>query len=237
MEKKFISGRSLSRLSFFGLGGGFSLQGGISHLLNPARTTFPKWNYLVLGLAALFEGYSWLVARRELKSRRQAGRSVWQVIRASKDPTVFTIFLEDSAALVGIAIAFLGILFSHLFNKPYWDAIASLVIGLILFAVAIMLANESRELLLGERAHTEQMRKVIDLLRSDPRVKEIADLFALHFGPDQILLTASIRFDPDLRVNELERTIERLKHKIQKEEPAIKRIFIEAESVKKRVAA
>ena len=222
----------------FGLGGGLSLHDGISRLLHPVPATNPHWNYLVLGFAAIFEGYSWIVSRRELKARgRRHRQSIWRVIRASKDPTVFTVFLEDSAALIGMAIAFVGIFLSQRLNNPYWDAGASLLIGLVLIGVAIVLANESRELLLGERAHLAQVRKVRNIIQSEPSVREVGDLFTLQFGPDQILLAVSIHFDPNLRVRDLEPTIERLERKIQKEEPAIKRIFIEAEALKKKKRA
>jgi cation diffusion facilitator family transporter len=222
----------------FGLGGGLSLHDGLSRLLHPVPSTNPQWNYLVLGFAAIFEGYSWIVSRRELKARgRRHRQSIWRVIRASKDPTVFTVFLEDSAALIGMAIAFVGIFLSQSLNNPYWDAGASLLIGLVLIGVAIVLANESRELLLGERAHLAQVRKVRSIIQSEPAVREVGDVFTLQFGPDQILLAVSIHFDPNLRVRDLEPTIERLERKIQKEEPAIKRIFIEAEALKKKRAA
>jgi cation diffusion facilitator family transporter len=222
----------------FGLGGGLSLHDGITRLLHPVPNTDPIWNYVVLGFAGVFEGYSWMISRRELKERgRRYRQSIWRVIRASKDPTVFTVFLEDSAALIGMAIAFLGIFLSQRFNNPAWDAGASLLIGLVLVGVAFVLANESRELLLGERAHTAQVRKVRSIIQAEPSVIAVGDLFTLQFGPDQILLAASIQFDPNLRVRDLEATIERLERKIQREEPAIKRIFIEAESLRKKKRA
>jgi cation diffusion facilitator family transporter len=171
----------------FGLGGGFSLHDGISRLWYPAPTTKPAWNYIILGIAFLFEGYSWRVGRHELMGRRRHGQSHWSVIRASKDPTVFTVFLEDSGALIGVAIALLGIALGQILHNPYCDPGASVLIGLVLVAVAVLLANESRELLLGERAHLGQ---------------------------------------------ELETTIDRLEREIRRQEPEIKRIFIEAEVLK-----
>ena len=217
----------------FGLGGGFSLHDGISRLLHPTPTTKPVWNYIILGTAFLFEGYSWLVARRELIARQRHRQSLWRVIRASKDPTVFTVFLEDSGALIGIVIAFLGIALGQILHNPYFDPGASVLIGLVLVAVAALMANESRELLLGERAHRGQIQRVKKLIRSEPSVEEVGDLFTMQLGPEQVLLAVALRFNVNLRVKDLETTIDRLERKIRRQEPAIKRIFIEAESLKR----
>ena len=221
----------------FGLGGGFSLHDGISRLLHPTTTTKPVWNYIILGIAFLFEGYSWLVARRELIARQRHHQSLWQVIRSSKDPTVFTVFLEDSGALIGIVIAFLGIGLGQILHNPYCDPGASVVIGLVLVAVAVLLANESRELLLGERAHRGQIQRVKKLIRSEPSVEEVGDLFTMQLGPEQVLLAVALRFNVNLRVKELETTIDRLEQDIRRQEPEIKRIFIEAESLKRGLAS
>ncbi len=208
----------------FGLGGG---------LLHPTPTTRPVWNHTILGIAFLFEGYSWLVARRELIARQRHRQSLWRVIRASKDPTVFTVFLEDSGALIGIVIAFLGIALGQILHNPYFDPGASVLIGLVLVAVAALMANESRELLLGERAHRGQIQRVKKLIRSEPSVEEVGDLFTMQLGPEQVLLAVALRFNVNLRVKELETTIDRLERKIRRQEPEIKRIFIEAESLKR----
>ncbi|MGA8762744.1 MAG: cation diffusion facilitator family transporter [Candidatus Sulfotelmatobacter sp.] len=217
----------------FGLGGGFSLRDGIAHLWSPAPTTKSNWNYCVLGIAAVFEGYSWVVSRQELLGPRKRSESLWRVIRTSKDPTVFTVFLEDSAALVGIAIAFLGIALGKILHNPYYDPAASVLIGLILIGVAVLLGNESRELLLGERASLRQIQRVKELIRSEPAVEAVGDLFTMQLGPEQVLLAVALRFRASLRVQELEVTIDRLEQRIRHAEPAIKRIFIEAESLKR----
>ena len=221
----------------FGLGAGLSLDDGISRLVHSAPTTKPVWNYCILAVAAIFEGYSWLVSRQELLARSKPGQSLWRVIRASKDPTVFTVFLEDSAALVGIGIAACGIAMDGAFGIRYCDPAASVLIGVLLAVVAILLANESRELLLGERAPLRQIERVKHLIRSEPSVEEVGDLFTMQLGPDQVLLAVALRFSPHLQVRELELTIDRLEQKIRQEEPAIKRIFIEAESVKQELAS
>jgi cation diffusion facilitator family transporter len=221
----------------FGLGAGFSLHDGISRLLHPQETTRPFWNFVVLAIAVLFEGYSWFVSGQQLLARRRPGQTLWRVIRASKDPTVFTIFLEDSAALAGIAIAALGIGLGQILHNPYCDPSASVLIGLLLVVVAVLLANESRELLLGERASLVQIQRVRELIQSDPSVEQVGEIFTMQLGPDEVLLAVALRFSPALRVRELELAIDRLEEKIRQEEPEIKRIFIEAESLKPRLVA
>jgi cation diffusion facilitator family transporter len=221
----------------FGLGAGCSLDDGISRLLHPSATTKPTWNYAVLAIAAVFESYSWYVSRKELLARRKPGQTLWRVIRSSKDPSVFTVFVEDSAALVGIAIAVLGIALGQILHHPYFDPAASVLIGLLLAGVALLLANESRELLLGERAPLRLIRKVKGIIRSEPSVEEVGDLFTMQLGPDEVLLAVALRFNSHLRVQELEATIDRLEQKIRRQAPVIQRIFIEAESLKRRLAA
>src|SRR6267154_842302 len=221
----------------FGIGAGFSLDDGISLLLHPVTTPKPNWNYAILAVAGVFEGYSWFVSRRELLDRRRPGQTLWRLIRASKDPSVFTVFIEDSAALGGIAIAALGIALGQVLHNPYCDPAASVLIGLLLAGVAILLANESRELLLGERAPLRQIQRVKELIGSEPSVEAVGDIFTMQLGPDEILLAVALRFSSHLRVQELELTIDRLEEKIRQKEPAIKRIFIEAESLRRRIAA
>jgi cation diffusion facilitator family transporter len=222
----------LVAIFIFGMGGGFSFYEGVSRVLKPRPISSPGWNYAVLGAAAIFEGYSWYVARRALDSQRKPGDTLWWLIRRGKDPTVFTVFLEDSAALVGIGIAFLGIFLGQLFNNPYVDPAASMLIGVLLAAVAILLAMESGALLVGESANSDQIRRVREIISSEPAVEAVGDLLTMQLGVDQVLLTIAIKFRRDLGVPQIESTIDRLERRIRQEEPSIKRIFIEAESLR-----
>ena len=226
----------LVAIFIFGLGGGVSFYEGFSRVLRPKPISNPVWNYAVLGAAAVFEGYSWFIARRALNSQRKPGDTLWRVIRRSKDPTVFTVFLEDSAALIGIGIAFVGIFLGQLFNNPYLDPTASMLIGVLLAAVAILLAMESGALLVGESANSDQIRRVREIIRSEPAVEAVGDLLTMQLGVDQVLLTIAIKFRRDLGVPQIESTIDRLERRIRQEEPSIKRIFIEAESLRGETA-
>jgi cation diffusion facilitator family transporter len=140
----------LVALSVFSLGGGLSIYHGISALRRPEPLQDPMWNYVVLAVSACFEGYSWNVSRRELNKRRKPGASLWQTVHASKDASVFTVFIEDTAALLGLAIAAAGITLGYLFDSPYFDPAASVLIGLLLVGAAFALARETGALLVGE---------------------------------------------------------------------------------------
>ncbi len=222
----------LVAIFIFGVGGGFSFFEGVSRLFRPRPVSNPGWNYTVLIMAAAFEGYSWYIARRALESQKKRGETLWRVIRRSKDPSVFTVFLEDSAALIGIALAFLGIFLGQMLHNPYLDPIASTLIGVLLGAVALVLATESGALLVGESADPDQIRRVREIISSEPSVEAVGDLLTMQLGVDQVLLAATIKFRPDLSVSELESSIDRIERRIRQEEPTIKRIFIEAESLR-----
>jgi divalent metal cation (Fe/Co/Zn/Cd) transporter len=138
----------------FGVGGGVSIYEGILHLLPPSPLQDPTWNYVVLGLALVFEAIVFFIAWKQF--RAIAGQqSLWQAIRTSKDPTTFTVLFEDSAAMLGLIAAALGIFLGHQFENPYFDGAASIVIGLILGTVAFLIGYESKGLLVGEGADPE----------------------------------------------------------------------------------
>src|SRR5262245_57741932 len=141
----------------FGVGGGLAVHEGISRLRHPSLSGHPLWNYTVLFLAACFEGYSWRISYRELLLRKDPDENVWDQIKGSKDPTVFIVFLEDSAGILGTVIAFLGILLGHTFNNPYFDPIGSIMIGALLACVALILGREIGALLVGERTNRSKI--------------------------------------------------------------------------------
>jgi cation diffusion facilitator family transporter len=213
----------------FGVGGGLSIYEGIARLLQPPVFRHAGWNYFILALAAVFEGRSWYVAYAELRTQKSTAESMMHLIRRSKDPTVFTIFLEDSAALVGITLAFLGILLSNQLKTPYFDPAASILIGLVLMTVAMFLIWESRTLLVGESADAEQLSRVRAILASEPDVERVGELLTMQLGPDQVLLTVAVQLQNRPGVREVESIIKRIEQHIRSEEPSIARIFIEPE--------
>lgn len=214
----------------FAVGGGMSFDEGITHLLHPSPLEDPMWSYIVLGIAVVFEGFSWRVAWKEF-SHYKGEQNVWQAIRNSKDPTIFTVLFEDSAALLGLAVAFLGVFFGHLFQNPDLDGTASVIIGLILAVVAVLLAYESKGLLVGESANTRIVERIRELAKTDRAVKEVMGVLTLHFGPQEILLNLEIQFHQNLSAQEVAIAVNRLEQKIRSQLRDIKRIFIEAKSL------
>ena len=217
-------------VALFGIGGGMSIYEGITHLLHPHPLEDPTWNYATLGLAFLFESVSWWIAVKEL--REQIGdKGLWKSLRASKDPSVVTVFFEDSAALAGLIVAFLGVFLGHRLNSPTADGIASIVIGLILAAVAVFLVRESKGLLLGDSADPAIVKEIRDLARSLPAVADVQCPLTMHFGPEEVLLNLEIDFRPGLPPGEITAAVNHLERQIREKHPEFKRIFIEARAL------
>jgi len=211
----------------FGVGGGMAVYEGVTHLLRPQPLQDAFWAYVVLGASAVFEGISFTIAVRELR-KKPGPPALWLRVHRSKDPSVFTVLLEDMAALLGIFTALIGVLVSHLLDNPAVDGIASIVIGLILGAAAFALAFESRGLLLGESASPEIVASVRKIASSDPAVRSVCALLTMHMGPDEVLLNLEVILKPSVSAQEQLAAVARIGKAIRAQHPAIRRIFIEA---------
>ena len=161
-------------------------------------------------------------------------RNIWQAAKNSKDPTIFTVLFEDSAALLGLIVAFLGVFLGHLLKNPYFDGAASVIIGIILTIVAVLLAYECKGLLVGESADIQTVNSIRELAAKDPAVKEVMRVLTLHFGPDEVLLNIEILFQRELSVEELTEAIDRLEANIRSQHSEIKNLFVEAKSFSRR---
>jgi divalent metal cation (Fe/Co/Zn/Cd) transporter len=188
------------------------------------------WNYAVLGFAFVAEGISFMVASKAFIAEK-GERGVWRTVRTSKDPTTFAVLFEDGAAMLGLVVAFIGVFLAHRLQNPYFDAGASVIIGLILATVAVVLAYESKGLLVGESADPDMLRDLRRLSETEPDVLKVNRAMTMYFGPDTILLAMDIRFRPDLLAADLERTVDRVEKKIRDRHPEVKHIFIEADSI------
>ncbi|MDB5102503.1 MAG: cation diffusion facilitator family transporter [Fibrobacteres bacterium] len=214
----------------FAMGGGMSIYEGITHMLHPKPLEHPVWNYAVLAFAFLSEGLSFRVALKEFSANRR-GRGFWKAFHQSKNPEVFVILAEDSAALLGLIVAYSGIYLGHRLAMPILDGIGSLVIGVILGGVSVLLAFESRALLLGESAGPEVVEGIREIVSRERGIRCIGPLLTMHFGPDQVLLNMKIEFPPQSTAGELVETLGRLESEVRLRFPIIKRIFIEAGSL------
>lgn len=214
----------------FALGGGMSIYEGIKHLAHPKELTNPTINYIVLGAAIVFEGISWSIAYRVFL-REKGSKRTWSVVRDTKDPTTVVVLFEDTAALLGLVVAFLGVFFGHLLHNPYLDPAASVVIGLILAGVALLLAIESKGLLVGESADPDVQRSIQEIAQGHPAVELAREPMTLHLGPDDVLLNLSVRFRRELDAEGVERAIDEIEAAVRAKHPGIHRIFIEANAV------
>jgi cation diffusion facilitator family transporter len=221
-------------VSIFGIGGGLSLYEGVAHLLHTsaeAVSSNPLPNYIVLALSAVIEGFSFMVAIREFNKFR-GKQSPWNYIRHAKDPSTYTVVLEDSAALLGLIVAFLGVMFGHIFHNPYFDGAASVTIGVLLMSVAFLLAFETKELLLGEGLNKKDIAAMRLQVESDPAVVSGAEILTMYMGPHDLLVNLAVCFKPGLSDKGIHEAIHRIQEGIQKAYPEAVRVYIEAESLR-----
>lgn len=214
----------------FGLGGGISFYEGVTHLQHPSAISNPFWNYIVLGFAFIFDGFSFVTALREF-NRQRGSKPFWRAVQRSKDPSTFVVLFEDAADLLGLIVAFLGVFLGHYFNNPYLDGVASIVIGVILTAISILLAHESRSLLMGESAGRTTLQGVMNIAGADPAVVKVMRTLSMYMAPEEILLLLFTGFKEDLTTREINEAIDRIRSAIQQQFPFIKQIFIQPHSM------
>ncbi len=212
----------------FALGGGISIYEGIKHIQHPEPISNPMVNYIVLGLALVFEGAAWVFAFREF-SRSKGRWGYLEAIQRSKDPSIFVVLFEDSAAMLGLIVAFAGVWISQATGILIFDGIASVVIGLILVGTSIWLAYETKGLLIGESANQSVIRGIRDALRGRPNIEHVNEILTMHMGPDFILANISVDFSDAISAQDVEDDIAEIDYSIKQKFPQIKRVFIEAE--------
>lgn len=214
----------------FAVGGGMSVYEGIMHILHPTLPERPAWNYAVLGVATVFEGTTWLFGWKAFKTER-GRKGVLQTIHDTKDPSTFTVLLEDSAALLGLVFAFLGIFLGMLLRLPELDGVASVLIGLLLCGVAVLMVYESKGLLIGEGLDHESLKSIRELVEKDAAVEWVGHLHTMYLGAHEVLLTIELRFRSHISALEVRQGVRRLQKTIQSQHPDVKRIFFSSESL------
>ena len=217
----------------FALGGGFSIYEGITRIqeITPETTLGdPLLNYIIIGISAIIEGISLSVALREFNAARGSTKPV-QFIREAKDPSLFTVVLEDSAALTGLALAFLGTLLGHLTGNPYFDGIASVLIGLLLAFVACILLRETKELLVGEGLKADELQHLSRIVDANPCVTKCGRILTLYLGPHDLLVTLDVTFVDSATRDDIDHAIDAIERDIVTAFPQTQRIFIEPENL------
>jgi len=215
----------------FALGAGISIYEGIKHILHPVPIENPMINYIVLGCACLFEGAAWMVALKEF-SKTKGETGYLEAVHRGKDPTTFLVLFEDSAALLGLLVAFIGILLGQITGNPLYDGVASVIIGLILGVTALWLAIETKSLLIGEGARKEMLREIRKTVQACAEIEKVNEILTMHMGPDYILVTISLDFNNQITASQVEASVKELDGMLKKMSPLIKKVFIEARSIK-----
>lgn len=214
----------------FGVGGGMSVYEGILHVVHAPPLEDPTWNYWVLGASFVFESVSWVIGVREFRRAKHPGTGFLAAARRSKDPTVYTVVFEDSAAILGVVVAALGVIFSHRLGLAWIDGAASILIGLILSGVAVFLSYESKNLLVGESADPAEVEDLRRLAEADPAVRGVERPLTMQLAPREVLLNLALHFEPGLTLADVEAAIDRIEARIRSAHPDVKRIFVEAQA-------
>lgn len=225
-------------LLVFALGAGISFYEGVRHVLDPAPVENIMISYIVLGLAFVFEGVSWWIAKREFA--KQKGDLGWlEAAERSKDPTNFLVLFEDTAALIGIVIAFLGVFLAQMTGIEQLDGVASMGIGLVLAITAAFLARESKGLLIGERASRRLQKEILAIANADPAVHQAHSVVTVHIAPTQVVVALSAEFADHLDADAIEACVKRIEDRLRAEHDEIAVIFIKpqtAEEAKREFA-
>jgi cation diffusion facilitator family transporter len=217
----------------FGIGGGMSLYEGISHIRHVAPNAQmgdPTAAYIVLGISLIIEGITFSIAIKHfLQAKGDMG--AWQYINRSKDPSLYTVVLEDSAAMLGLIFAFLGIYLGHMFNNAYLDGIASIAIGLLLMSVAGILASRSKGLLVGEGVNPDELADIRRRVESDAAVERAGDILTMYMGPHDLLVNMGVCFVAGTTAEQMHVAIRRIEADLRSAIPETNRVYIEAESL------
>jgi len=215
-------------VTMFLVGSVVSIWHGIEHILHPHEMEHATIMYIVLGLSAVFEAGPWFVAFRQMRSKFKE-KGVFRTIRESKSPAIVTVFLEDTAAMIGLFVAAAGIALSQLTGNSVWDGAASITIGVVLFCVAAILSFETKSLLIGEGVSKQDNDAIREAIVSEDSVTGIVDLLTMHIGPDSILVNTSVCFRDGMDTDEVERAVDAIEKAIREAVPDTRWIYVEPE--------
>jgi cation diffusion facilitator family transporter len=219
----------LAAVSIFVSGAVFAIYEGLSTILGePEEQTSPHVAYIVLAVAFALESVSWAQASRQVRREAAAeGRTVAEHLRLGDDPTSKTVLYEDTAALIGLLLAFAGVGLHQLTGSSVWDGIASVAIGVLLACVAFLLGRANAGLLIGRQASPDLVRAIRDDLAATPEVDAVVDLQTMLIGTDRILVCARVDFDDEISVATLERACVRIAADLHTAHPDVAEVFIE----------
>ena len=218
-------------LMLFSVGGAFAVYDGIHHVLHPSTGEHGSrfWSYGVLGVSLVFEAMSFRVAWKEFKVLAK-GRHWLKAVKEARDPTIPLVLAEDTTALFGLAIAFFAVLISHLTGQAFWDPVGSILIGILLAAVAVALARITHSLLIGASADPEDQGHALVLTEGVEGVEKVTQILTFHVGPEVAILAMKIAFDKEMKAPAIEDCINEIEQRIRAELPLMRKIFIEVDA-------
>jgi cation diffusion facilitator family transporter len=209
----------------FTAGGTVAIYEGVQKLAHPHPVTNPIVNYIILTLAIVLEATSFAVALKEFR-KVATGQHWWSTVREAKDPVLFTVLFEDTAAMIGLLVALAGLVAAHLLGMPALDGIASIVIGSVLILASLLLARETMSLIVGEAASPALLGDVERLIRAAPGVTGVRDISSAHLGPHDVLITAAVAFEDAVPASEVERIVARIVTAVRAAQPDVRQLFL-----------
>jgi len=218
-------------LMMFAVGGGAAILRGISGVMKPEPLEDPKWSYIVIAVAGVIAGVSCVFAYRKFRKDHQ-GLGFWDAVEHAKDPLKFMVVFEDGAEVVGLFIAFVVTFLAHKLKLPWLDGVGSILIGVLLGVMAVMLANESRKLLIGERADKRLIRAIVERIGAEPSVKAVHDPRTMHFGPKSIVVAVGVELDPELKAEQAAWAMLRLEQALKAVHPEISYLYLKLKPVR-----
>ncbi len=216
-------------LLIFAIGAGVSFYQGVSHLYAPHPLGNLRAVYVVIAVSFVFEGISWWAALSRIR-RTKGDLGYYEAVRSSKDPTLFTVLFEDSAALLGLVAALVGTVLADVTGRPEFDAAASLAIALVLCATSFLLARETKALLIGEPAHSTLQRSILAIAAADPAIANANGVITVQLGPNHVFVAMSAEFEDRLKTPEIESCVERIEAAIRTEHPEIVALFVKPQT-------
>ena len=198
---------------------------GMSHILQPEPMRNPLTNYVVLGFSFVFEGISWWMGLKAFRAS-QGKQGFFEAFRNSKDPTTFTVLFEDTAALLGLVIAAAGIAAAQVWNAPWLDGLASIGIACVLLVSSLLLARETKGLLIGEPARPHMRKSILHIAAADPDVRHANGVITVQLGPNQIVAALSIEFHDALSTDQIESCVDRIEAAIKRAQPEVTTLFV-----------
>ena len=211
---------------FFTLGSGVTIFEGVRSLTTTRELGNPRWNYAVLAFSAVFDGSSFVIGLRQFR-KRMHGRGYWATIRQSKDPALFSVVLEDVADLTGLVIAFLGVLLSHVLHMPIFDGLASIAIGGVIGAIAVILLIETHGLLIGESARPELLRAVKIAVSENADVHSVGEPQSIHIAPDHVVIALHVRARHGLSAERFTLCTQSISQRVRQEHAEVKQVLLD----------